>query len=148
LLGFGVVWPGLVWDRNCRVKSGGNVLRGEAPSVVLAVDLRQAAEKEVGEIGWGGPMWRNAVLDDDSGDQRNAAINYKLFTRPQLRRVQDGYLVKVRRIDAKLDARELWHRRVVMRLDGAEVRPKGNVTRADIALLVRADVFSDYEQAS
>jgi uncharacterized protein involved in outer membrane biogenesis len=38
----------------------------------------------------------------------------------------DGYLVKVARIDAELDARELWHRRVVVRslvLDGVEVRP-------------------------
>jgi uncharacterized protein involved in outer membrane biogenesis len=37
-----------------------------------------------------------------------------------------GYIVKVERIDAQLDARELWHRRVVVKslmLDGAEVRP-------------------------
>jgi uncharacterized protein involved in outer membrane biogenesis len=37
-----------------------------------------------------------------------------------------GYIVKVERIDAELDARELWHRRVVVKslvLDGAEVRP-------------------------
>jgi hypothetical protein len=115
------------------------------PSVVLAVDLRQAAEKEVGEIGeGGGPVWRNAVLDDEQG-QASHTNSSPAATTSRSGRIFGESAADRRR---KLDARELWHRRVVMRLDGAEMRPKGNATRADIALLVRADVFSNYEQAS
>ena len=54
----------------------GTFFGGEAPSVVLAVDLRQAAEKEVGEIGeGGGPVWRNAVLDDEQGQASHERID-------------------------------------------------------------------------
>ncbi len=91
-----------------RVLLNGDRYRGKA---IALLQERTGKPAEIGRI-W--VTWFPMVVHVEGFGLRNVAP------------FPDGYLVKVRRIDAELDARELWRRRVVVRsltLDGAEVRP-------------------------
>ena len=58
------------------MNSEGSSLRGDAAGVDFAVDLRQAAEQEVGDIGQGGgPAWRNPVLDNEQGQASQEGVD-------------------------------------------------------------------------